>query len=116
MLATLAVSLIGFIISGIILLFSKNKDNLHTPLKILIAFAVGSLLGDAFLHLIPHSFHSEEEPTNHDHELEDQATETEHDHDPYAELLVSIMLVIGFFVFYLIEKIMFLIISNTEDK
>jgi len=43
------------------------KEIVNEPLlKVLVAFAVGGLLGDVFLHLIPHSF----QPHSHGHEHE----------------------------------------------
>jgi len=43
---------------------SKEKQNL---LKILLSFASGGLLGDAFLHLIPHAILAKGGDDNHGH-------------------------------------------------
>lgn len=52
-LSSLVVSLISLI--GLFLVFIKTK-NLSKITLILVSFAIGSLLGDSFIHLIPQSF------------------------------------------------------------
>lgn len=51
--ATLLVSIIPFLLLGLIPKSSCNSKSLL--MRLLLGFAVGSLLGDTFLHLIPHS-------------------------------------------------------------
>jgi len=56
----------------------------------LIAFAVGALLGDAFLHLIPDVSENEEETDDHSKK----------------QVLVNMTIIGGIFIFYLFEKIL----------
>ena len=73
----------------IILLFiplgNTDLDAQHQPLlKILLSFASGGLLGDAFLHLIPHALvpHSHgEEGHSHSHSHSHGEEGHEHGHD-----------------------------------
>ena len=87
--------------------------------KLLISFAVGSLIGDAFVHLIPMAFGRHD----HDHGDEDHRTLNEgHDHhdDDHEhnkkELadskLLSLVLCLGFFFFYSTEKVLHKFGSN----
>lgn len=74
-------------------------------LKTLLAFASGGLLGDAFLHLIPHSV----TPHNHDshshshgvHSHEEEDSEHSHSHDMWVGLWV----LAGIIAFLTVEKI-----------
>ncbi|VDP94509.1 unnamed protein product [Echinostoma caproni] len=60
-------------------------------LKIFLAFAAGGLLGDAFLHLIPHAIDRHHEgPEEHDHK---------------QHMIVGISIVSGIFLFLCIEKL-----------
>ena len=73
----------------------------------MVAFAIGSLLGDSLFHLIPHSFgihdhgHGDEEEHDHDgghaHEEEEE--------EKLKPVLVSLGVIVGIMAFYLIEKI-----------
>ena len=72
---------------------SKEKEPL---LKILLSFASGGLLGDAFLHLIPHAL----VPTlKHDSASEDSDHEA-HGHD----MSVGLAVLLGIVTFLLVEK------------
>lgn len=77
--ATLFISLLSLL--GIITLYFKTKQ-LNRFLFFVIAFAAGSLLGDAFLHLIPEAYE----------ELQTEA--------------VFNYILVGFLLFFLIEKIL----------
>lgn len=68
--ATLLISAAPFFILFFVPLESNSAE--YQPLlKVLLSFASGGLLGDAFLHLIPHAIHphthGEEEHHDHDH-------------------------------------------------
>lgn len=80
LLATLVVSLISLI--GLFLIFIKTKD-LSKITLILVSFAIGGLLGDAFIHLIPESF----------------------EFFP-SEFTSSLMILSGIIVFFIMEKIL----------
>ena len=111
--------LLGFIGLAVTLIFAclykivKSKfDNI---IKIMIAFAVGSMLGDTFFHLIPHSLgiHNHEDHEEHD------------DHGEHAEekeasnlspKLVFISILSGIIIFYILEKALhFIGISHNHD-
>jgi len=81
-LATLAVSAISFI--GVVGL-AISKKNLDKILLVLVALAGGSLLGGAFLHLIPEAIHE----IGHDHE---------HLH------MIFNFVIVGFLIFLLVEQ------------
>uniref|UniRef100_A0A3B5MP84 Zinc transporter SLC39A7 n=1 Tax=Xiphophorus couchianus TaxID=32473 RepID=A0A3B5MP84_9TELE len=74
--ATLLISAAPFLILFLIPVQS-NSDQHQNLLKVLLSFASGGLLGDAFLHLIPHAL----EPHSHHGEGdEEHASEESHDH------------------------------------
>ncbi len=79
MASTLFISLLSLL--GIITLYFKTKQ-LDKLLYFIIAFAAGSLLGDAFLHLIPEAYV----------ELQNET--------------VFIYILVGFTLFFLIEKLL----------
>uniref|UniRef100_A0AAX7UMJ1 Zinc transporter SLC39A7 n=1 Tax=Astatotilapia calliptera TaxID=8154 RepID=A0AAX7UMJ1_ASTCA len=76
--ATLLISAAPFLILFLIPVQS-NSDQHQNLLKVLLSFASGGLLGDAFLHLIPHALepHSHHGDGDHGHS---HATEESHDH------------------------------------
>ncbi|XP_011506242.1 PREDICTED: protein catecholamines up-like [Ceratosolen solmsi marchali] len=76
-----------------------NTKECEPLLKILLSFASGGLLGDAFLHLIPHAL-SREHDHNHSHE-----PKGDHLHDTSVGLCV----LGGIIMFLLVEKTVHLI-------
>ena len=76
---------------------TKEKEPL---LKILLSFASGSLLGDAFLHLIPHALmaHSHEGEHSHSHSHADEGHG--HGHD----MVVGFWVLFGVIAFLMVEK------------
>ena len=100
----------------LILLFIPldNTQEHASLLKTLLAFAAGGLLGDAFLHLIPHALspHShggEPEDLGHDHSHEGHA----HDHGP--ALSVGLWVLVGIVSFLAVEKIVRFIKQETDQ-
>ncbi|CAG7837201.1 unnamed protein product [Allacma fusca] len=91
---------------------SKEKEAF---LKVLLSFASGGLLGDAFLHLIPHAIlavgsndghgHSHSHGHSHGHEEKQKYSEDElsefHGHD----LSVGIWVLVGIVTFLVVEKL-----------
>ena len=79
-------------------------------LKVLLGFAAGGLLGDAFLHLIPHALsphdhhHGDENPHHHHHHHHEHGSEG-HDHDHSAEMLVGLYVLSGIMIFMAVEKV-----------
>ncbi|VDQ03829.1 unnamed protein product, partial [Trichobilharzia regenti] len=111
--AILLISVAPFVI--LCLIPDLNKH--HGFLKILLAFAAGGLLGDAFLHLIPHALDSGQ--SNHEHKRnEEHAHEHshghqhahehshshEHAHDHKRHSAVGLYVVGGIFAFLCVEK------------
>jgi len=78
LLSVTAVSAISFV--GLFALFFRAKL-LKNVIFILMSVAVGALLGDAFIHLIPEAFHS-----------------------GVKDITISILIVAGIAVFFLLEK------------
>jgi len=100
LLATIFISVVPILILPCIpISTSKEGDSI---LKILLAFAIGGLLGDVFLHLLPHSqphnVHKENEPEGHVHE----AGEEKHNHS--ADMSIGLWVMVGILVFFCIEK------------
>lgn len=91
----------------VIILFFIPLDNTeeHSPLlKVLLSFASGGLLGDAFLHLIPHAvnphLHGDDEGHHHGHS-HGGGESGGHGHD----LSVGLWVLTGIIVFLTVEKV-----------
>jgi zinc transporter 7 len=96
------ISIAPFFILFFIPLNNNSFEN-QSLLKVLLAFASGSLLGDAFLHLIPHALsphdhHSEEGSHAHAHSHSDAG------HDHSAQTSVGLWILAGIMAFLLVEK------------
>lgn len=75
----------------------EDVEKQQPLLKVLLSFASGGLLGDAFLHLIPHAAMSVEgDSHSHSHSHDDEG----HSHD----LSVGLWVLAGIIVFLVIEK------------
>jgi zinc transporter 7 len=77
-------------------------------LNILLAFASGGLLGDAFLHLIPHASHShlpdnDDHGHSHDHIHEHSHEEDSHGHSHSADMAIGLMVLLGIIAFMCVE-------------
>jgi zinc and cadmium transporter len=78
----IAIFLISFVsLSGIFLIF-LNKKIIQTANLFLVSFAIGALLGDTFIHLLPESFKS------------------------LDSLLCSILTISGILLFFILEKVL----------
>lgn len=100
--STLLISVAPFFILFLVPLDNtKEKEPL---LKILLSFASGSLLGDAFLHLIPHALiaHSEHSsPHTHTHShSHSHGEDNSHGHD----MVVGFWVLFGIIAFLMVEK------------
>ncbi|KAM9738305.1 zinc transporter Slc39a7 [Menidia menidia] len=106
--ATLLISAAPFLILFLIPVQS-NSDQHQNLLKVLLSFASGGLLGDAFLHLIPHALephsHHEEGDHGHSHSNEDSA---DHGHSHGAAhghmMSVGLWVLGGIIAFLVVEK------------
>ena len=96
------------------ILFFIPLDNAHeheSLLKVLLSFASGGLLGDAFLHLIPHALsphhahHSEGEGHSHAHDDHHHHHHDHHGHDHTQEMSIGLWVLAGILAFLLVEKL-----------
>lgn len=100
--STVLISIAPFLILFFVPLDNTNKH--ESLLKILLSFAAGGLLGDAFLHLIPHAMlpHSHEsssETHSHSHSHDDESEHHEHD------ITIGLCVLLGLITFLVVEKI-----------
>merc|ERR1712116_16728 len=97
--STLLISVAPFIVLFIIPIDSSPEK--EPLLKVLLSFASGGLLGDAFLHLIPHALmaHSSEEDGSHSHGHSHGEGES-HSHDTS----VGMWVLTGIIAFLAVEK------------
>nr|AKN21667.1 slc39a-2 [Schmidtea mediterranea] len=107
----------------LVIFLIPDLKNHRVLLNILLAFAAGGLLGDAFLHLIPHSIdphdhsdshdhkhgHSHEHGHGHSHEhghghshAHEHSMEVLHDHS--KNMIVGLWVVAGIMSFLIVEK------------
>lgn len=98
--STVAISVLPFLILFFIPI--NNKDEHQSYLKILLSFASGGLLGDAFLHLIPHSLSTHSHGDHHHHHDHSHSSEDAHDHS--NETRVGLWILAGILVFLFVEK------------
>ncbi|XP_019723372.1 zinc transporter Slc39a7 [Hippocampus comes] len=102
--ATLLISAAPFLILFLIPVQS-NSDQHQSLLKVLLSFASGGLLGDAFLHLIPHAL----EPHSHHGDTTHAAEESHghgHSHGAAHDHMMSVGLWVlgGIVAFLIVEK------------
>ncbi|KAA0203184.1 hypothetical protein HAZT_HAZT002124 [Hyalella azteca] len=105
MTATLLISLAPYLI---LFLIPINNASEHQPLlKVLLAFASGGLLGDAFLHLIPHALLAQQAKQaaaghahSHSHSHSHAADEEGHGHDN----TIGLSVLAGILTFLVVEK------------
>lgn len=115
--STLLISAAPYVILYLIPL--DNTEAMQPKLKILLAFASGGLLGDAFLHLIPHAIsphshadgHSHNEPNEHTHGKHDHSHEH---HDHTHDMTIGLWVLSGIIVFLAVEKFVRLIKGDSE--
>ncbi|XP_063838651.1 protein catecholamines up [Ostrinia nubilalis] len=72
-------------------------------LKILLSFASGGLLGDAFLHLIPHALTSTEDTAGHSHSHTHSHQNDDEPHGPH-DITVGLGVLGGIITFLVVEK------------
>ncbi|CAF3463246.1 unnamed protein product [Rotaria socialis] len=96
-------STIGISLAPVVILFFipvSNTPQHQSRLKILLSFGSGGLLGDAFLHLIPHAMSSygSDQSSGHGHSHS-------HEHNHSADIQVGLYILFGIFLFLITEKI-----------
>ncbi|EFN71253.1 Zinc transporter SLC39A7 [Camponotus floridanus] len=97
--STVIISIAPFLILFFVPLDNTNQH--ESLLKILLSFAAGGLLGDAFLHLIPHAMlpHSHGSSEKHFHSHNHDSEHHEHD------MTIGLCVLLGLITFLIVEKI-----------
>ncbi|XP_017472255.1 PREDICTED: protein catecholamines up [Rhagoletis zephyria] len=98
--STLLISAAPFVLLYTIRL--DNSEAMRPRLKIILAFASGGLLGDAFLHLIPHSTHSHVH--GDDHHTHSHSHGHDDDHENGHDMKVGLWVLGGIIAFLAVEK------------
>lgn len=98
--STLVISVVPFLLLFFIPIDSSIEK--QPLLKILLSFASGGLLGDAFLHLIPHALISQGDAPNHSHS-HSHSHENEEQHGPH-DMTVGLGVLGGIITFLVVEK------------
>lgn len=85
-----------------------NADQHQNLLKVLLSFASGGLLGDAFLHLIPHAIsphsHHGNEEHGHEHTHSHSHSGDDHAHNHSHDMGVGLWVLAGIIAFLIVEK------------
>lgn len=99
--STVIISIAPFLILFFVPLDNTNQH--ESLLKILLSFAAGGLLGDAFLHLIPHAMlpHSHGSSKTHSHSHSHDHDSEHHEHD----MTIGLCVLLGLITFLIVEKI-----------
>ncbi|KAL7163276.1 hypothetical protein ACSBR2_039383 [Camellia fascicularis] len=108
-------SLICLIILPIIFIQGKPSK---TVVDSLALFGAGAMLGDAFLHQLPHAFGGEHSHS-HDHDVDHAHFGHEHSHSPkhahtLKDLSVGLSILAGIVLFLLVEKIVRYVEENSK--
>ncbi|XP_056396352.1 zinc transporter SLC39A7 isoform X2 [Hyla sarda] len=98
--ATLLISAAPFFILFLIPVQSNSSQH-QSLLKLLLSFASGGLLGDAFLHLIPHAL---EPHSHHQPEGDAHGHGHSHDHSHTHMMCVGLWVLAGIIAFLVVEK------------
>lgn len=98
--ALISVGLISSAPNAVLFLIRVENSAQFAPrLRMMLAFAAGALLGDAFMHLIPHSLHAFSEAA----ESPESASGSEHSHDTGAGASVGLWVLCGILAFLSVE-------------
>eukprot|EP00002_Diphylleia_rotans_P009000 TRINITY_DN18_c0_g1_i21.p1 TRINITY_DN18_c0_g1~~TRINITY_DN18_c0_g1_i21.p1 ORF type:complete len:524 (+),score=123.35 TRINITY_DN18_c0_g1_i21:4998-6569(+) len=104
LISTLVVTLAS-VVAILFLPLGGNTPEAQRHLGYLLCYAVGNLIGDAILHLIPHTFgYLKSKNSIHSHTY----SEDEHDHDVNSKateyvLGTMLMVLLGIFIFFIME-------------
>lgn len=110
LLATAIISAAPFLILFVVPLNSNSPEN-QPFLKILLSFASGGLLGDAFLHLIPHAISphahdgSDTHSHSHSHGHAHNGEGLDESHDHTGDMIVGLWVLAGIIAFLVVEKL-----------
>ncbi|KAG5445359.1 Zinc transporter ZIP10 [Clonorchis sinensis] len=107
--SVLVISISGLIVVALIPLMPRRFFNVIS--QFLIALSVGSLTGDAFLHLIPHAL-----APDHDHTHEEQTTTNVEAHNHHEMISKALVALLGIYAFFLTERLTILCQNNTSRR
>ena len=108
--STLLISVVPYLV--LIFIPINNPHEHQSSLKVLLSFASGGLLGDAFLHLIPHALIAQQElehahhgHSHHGHSHGHGHENHSHGHESHShDMSVGLCVLSGILVFLMIEK------------
>ena len=101
-LSTVLISIAPYLILFFIPISSSKDDESFLKLRYLLAFASGGLLGDAFLHLIPHALLSQtSENGGHTHS---HSHSHSHGEEGGHDLTIGMCVLGGIIIFFVVEK------------
>lgn len=111
--STILISAAPFMILFFIPVESGESAQQQPLLKVLLSFASGGLLGDAFLHLIPHALYAKQaldgasgHTHSHSHSHSHSHGDHGHDHGDHGhDMSVGLYVLMGITTFLLVEKI-----------
>ncbi|KAF8570536.1 hypothetical protein P879_03614 [Paragonimus westermani] len=116
LISVLVISVSGLIVVALLPMMSRRFYNVVS--QFLIALSVGSLTGDAFVHLIPHALtpnHEHGVETKHDH-AHTHAAEAQAAHDHREMITKSLVVLVGIYAFFLTERLTILCQNSTSRK
>ncbi|XP_046747138.1 zinc transporter foi isoform X2 [Diprion similis] len=113
-LSILVISLCGLL--GVVVIPVMNKTYYHQLIQFLVALAVGTLCGDALIHLLPHAMMSASH--EHDHhsgsEHGESLSNTKHDHD--TNMWKGFVAMMGLVLFFFTEKALTMIAEWRKSR
>ncbi|PAV57916.1 hypothetical protein WR25_23820 [Diploscapter pachys] len=108
--STLLISIAPFFILTFIPIQANTADS-ESLLKVLLSFGSGGLLGDAFLHLIPHAAPAGEDGHSHSHSHSHAAGSHGHSHG-HGDMRVGGWVLGGIIAFLTVEKLVRILKGN----
>uniref|UniRef100_A0A915Q287 Uncharacterized protein n=1 Tax=Setaria digitata TaxID=48799 RepID=A0A915Q287_9BILA len=108
--STLLISFAPFVLLSLIPLQANTPEN-EPMLKVLLSFGSGGLLGDAFLHLIPHSQPAHQHGHGHSHTHLHSHAGSGHSHGPH-DMAVGSYVLAGIVAFLTVEKFVYILRSG----
>jgi zinc transporter 7 len=103
LLSTLFVQIVPiFLIYAMNVYLVRSEDSRKYFTNILLAFAMGGLLGDVFFHTLPHLA---EETHDHSHSHAEAASHGGHHAHSEESMQLNLVIILGIWCFFLLEKV-----------